>query len=106
MRIANLLSVSAALLFTACKKEDTVEPSTPTCTTGTLRCTNSSVHTVQKVLLNGTNYGTLDPGEDMVVTLAPGNWTLHFVGLSGGAGCSSSSFNIAACQSVGRSCSY
>lgn len=57
-------------------------------------------------MLNGTNYGTIDPGEYREISLAPGNWSLQFVGISGGSGCNASAFNIAACQSMGRSCSY
>lgn len=90
----------------ACVKEEPVEPVAPSCTTGTLRCSNTSLHTVQKIMLNGTNYGTIDPGEYREISLAPGNWSLQFVGISGGSGCNASAFNIAACQSMGRSCSY
>lgn len=93
-------------MMISCKKEDLVAPGSGSCTTGTLHCVNTSLHTVQRILINNTNYGSLDPGGSMDIELAPGNWTVEFVGLSGGSGCSPSSFNITACQTVGRSCSY
>ncbi len=101
-----LLLAMSLVLLTACDDEP-VAPSTPTtCNTGTLRCSNTSLHTVQRILVSGTNYGTIDPGETRNIELAPGNWTLRFVGISGGQGCSESTFNIASCQTISRSCSY
>lgn len=101
-----------AIVLGACDKEEVEPPIEPACITGTLRCSNTSLHTVQKVLIrsssatNWTNYGTLDPGESISITLAPGSWDIKFQGLSGGSGCNESSLNIAACQTVGRACSY
>jgi len=86
--------------------DDNATPNPPTCSTGTLRCTNTSSNTVQRIMISGTNYGSLDPGETRSIDLAPGSWSLQFVGISGGSGCSASTFNIAACQSVSRGCSH
>ena len=106
MKPLNLITgLSICLLFVACTQEEPMPPVQPTCTTGTLRCTNTSVNTVQRILISGTNYGTIDPNEYRDISLAPGSWNLQFQGISGGSGCSSSSFNIAACQSIGRTCS-
>ena len=107
----NLKLLAFALLVglqASCTKDEVEPPVTqpPPPATGVLRCTNTSLHTVQRILLNDTNYGTLDPGEYRDYALAPGHWTLQFVGLSGGTGCIQSSFNIAAGQSIGRGCSY
>jgi hypothetical protein len=102
----------ACSVLVACDKEEVEPPVELVCVTGTLRCSNTSLHTVQKVLIrsssatNWTNYGTLDPGESISITLAPGSWDLKFQGLSGGNGCTESSLNIAACQTMGRACSY
>lgn len=106
MNHTSLLTFCLSMALMACVKEEPEPPTVPTCTTGTIRCSNTSLHTVQKIMINGTNYGTIDPGEFRDISLAPGSWTLQFVGISGGSGCSASSFNIAACQSMGRSCSY
>lgn len=103
--------LAVAILLAACEPEPQ-DPPAPPCTTGTLQCTNASLHTVQKIMVRSssatswTNYGTIDPGEAMSLVLAPGSWDLKFQGLNGGTGCNESSFNIAACQTVGRSCSY
>jgi hypothetical protein len=105
-RTSLLATICFSITLMACVKDEPVEPTVPSCTTGTLRCSNTSLHTVQKILLNGTNYGTIDPGEYRDISLAPGNWNLQFVGISGGSGCNATSFNIAACQSMGRACSY
>lgn len=107
MKIWKLIPALPQFLL-ACEKEETAAPAvTPnTCTTGTLYCHNASTNTVQRVLLSGTNYGSLDPGESRSFELAPGNWTLQFVGISGGPGCDESIFNIAACQTVSRACSH
>lgn len=104
-----ILPMLAVALFTlsACEKDEAVSPnSSPSCATGTLRCTNSSTNTVQRIMISGTNYGSLDPGETRSIELAPGSWSLQFVGISGGSGCSASNFNIAACQTVSRACSH
>lgn len=110
INIVHSLLLAASLV--ACEPEEQDPPAQPSCTTGTLYCTNESLHTVQKILVrsssatNWTNYGTIDPGETMNIALAAGSWDLKFQGINGGPGCNESSFNIAACRTVGRSCSY
>lgn len=104
-----LFLLAIPLLFLAsCDRDDddNATPGTTPCNTGTLRCTNTSNATVQRIMISGTNYGSLDPGETRSIELAPGSWSLQFVGISGGSGCSASNFNIAACQTVNRSCSH
>lgn len=108
MNIKQLLLVIPMIAAIACEKDDDVAPASSgsACATGILRCTNTSNSTVQRILISGTNYGSLDPGETLSIELAPGSWTLQFVGINGGSGCSLSSFNIAACQTVSRACSH
>ena len=73
---------------------------------GTLSVTNKSLHTVQKIRIDGTNFGTIDPDETKKISLAAGRYELQIIGVSGGSGCNSAFVNIAECQTVGRSCSY
>ncbi len=96
-----------AVACVACEKEDQVEP-VNTCpqTTGTLRVKNNSLHTVQRILVNGANHGSLDPGEERFFEKSPGDYTIQLVGLSGGSGCSAATVHIAACTVEGLSCSY
>jgi len=74
--------------------------------TGTLTVKNASINTVQRIVISGTNYGTLDPGEEMEIELAEGAWELESIGLSGGDGCGVSWFNITECDEIGRQCTY
>lgn len=108
MNLKHFFLVITMIAAVACEKDDDVAPASSgsACATGILRCTNTSNSTVQRILISGTNYGSLDPGETRSIELAPGSWTLQFIGLNGGSGCSASSFNIAACQTVSRACSH
>jgi hypothetical protein len=71
---------------------------------GTLRLTNDSHSTVQKVMINGVNYGTLDPDESKDFELSPGMYTWQLVGISGGTGCSAAVVTITECDTQGFSC--
>jgi hypothetical protein len=73
--------------------------------TGTLTLTNKSLHTVQKIMINGVNYGTIDPGESKDIELSPGTYYVEQDGISGGTGCSGFVVNMAACTPQGYSCS-
>jgi hypothetical protein len=72
---------------------------------GTLEVTNSSLSTVQKLMINGVNYGSLDPGEKKSVDLTPGPYVWQLVGISGGTGCSAAEVNITECQTSTFKCS-
>jgi hypothetical protein len=72
---------------------------------GTLSLTNKSLLTVQKIMINGVNYGTLDPGETQEIELSPGMYMWQLVGLSGGTGCSAAAVTITECDTQGFSCS-
>lgn len=74
---------------------------------GTLTVKNSSLHTVQEILISNTSYGTIDPDETKEIKLPAGTYKLKFNGTSGGPGCNSESeFVLDACGDVGRQCSY
>jgi len=38
---------------------------------GTLELTNKSIGTVQRIMIDGVNYGSLDPSESKDISLAP-----------------------------------
>lgn len=93
------LAAGSLFLFSACDKEFFCDGR------GELTVTNKSLNTVQQILIDGTNYGTIDPDESKTIELPAGKYTLQIKGVSGGSGCSSSQVTIDACGSVGRSCS-
>ena len=74
-------------------------------TNGTLHLTNKSTSTVQKLVVDGVNYGTIDPGESKEIELAVGSHDFQFQGVSGGSGCSAGSVIIQACKTSSFSCS-
>jgi hypothetical protein len=71
---------------------------------GTLKLTNDSHSTVQQILIDGVNYGSLDPGESDEISLPPGEHDWQLVGLSGGTGCSAATVIIVECEVSGYSC--
>ncbi len=71
---------------------------------GTLQLTNKSLNTVQKVMIDGVNYGTLDPSEKKDFKLAPGQHVFQQVGISNGVGCSVAYVIIIECETSGFSC--
>jgi len=73
---------------------------------GTLKLTNSSLGTVQKLMVDGVNYGTIDPGETKDIELAPGERDFQQVGISGGAGCSAATVIIVKCKTTAFTCSF
>lgn len=74
---------------------------------GKLRLENTSLNTVQRILIGGTNYGTLDPGESETYELPVGDYTVTMEGISGGGGCGApSEVHIPDCGTVGRNCSH
>lgn len=72
---------------------------------GTLSVENKSLNTVQRLMINGVNYGSIDPGKTKEVELTPGTYAWQLVGLSGGSGCSPAVANIAKCETSSFSCS-
>jgi hypothetical protein len=71
---------------------------------GTLELTNSSHSTVQKIMINGVSYGTIDPGEVKSIELTPGVYMWQLQGLSGGTGCSAAAVTITECDTQGFKC--
>lgn len=72
---------------------------------GTLELTNKSRNTVQRIMINGVNYGTIDPGETKDIRLTPGMYGWQLVGISGGSGCSAAAVTITECTTQAFSCS-
>jgi len=102
MKLIPRLIIGIILLFflTTCKNLTCLK------TTGTLKLTNTSVSTIQKMLVDGINYGTLDPGESKEIDLAVGTHTFSFEGISGGTGCSAGSVIIQQCETSSFSCAH
>jgi hypothetical protein len=73
--------------------------------TATLNVTNKSNH-VQKVILNGSNIATLQPGETKSRTIQTGFYTLLWKRENNTVCCSLSYFEAKACWTYNRSCSY
>ncbi len=71
---------------------------------GTLSLKNKSHSTVQKIMINGVSYGTIDDGETKEIKLVPGIYTWQLVGISGGTGCSAAVVTIVECTTQSFSC--
>lgn len=72
---------------------------------GILSLENKSLNTVQRIMIDGVNYGSLDPGKKKEIELAPGQHLWQLVGLSGGTGCSAAYVIIQECETSAFSCS-
>ena len=70
---------------------------------GTLSVENKSDGTLQKLMIDGVNYGTIDPGETKEVKLAAGSHNWKVVGYNGG-GCNEASVIIVECETTSFSC--
>jgi hypothetical protein len=73
--------------------------------TGKLALKNNSLNTVQKIMIDGVNYGTLDPGEDDTYDLPAGEHEFQQVGISGGTGCAPAKVIIIECETQSFKCS-
>ncbi|MBK6934270.1 MAG: hypothetical protein IPH17_04105 [Bacteroidales bacterium] len=56
-------------------------------------------------MIDGVNYGSLDPGESQTITLPAGEHNFQLVGISGGTGCCPAKVIIIECESQGFECS-
>lgn len=97
------IPILVCLLFTGCEIIDD-DPVNPSCQGyGSLKVTNDSNNSVHKIIIGGTWYATLGPGENQTISLAVGNHNVVFQGVNGG-GCSPSWVTIVECQTEGRIC--
>jgi hypothetical protein len=71
---------------------------------GYLSVTNRSVNTVQRLMVDGVNYGSLDPDRNMTVSLPAGYHSWQLVGISGGGGCSEAMVIITECETASYEC--
>jgi len=105
-KLSWLLIALCAITFTSC--EELLEELEEDCNDGwgELCVENKSLHTVQKVIINGASYGTLDPGDKECFSVPVGATTLEFRGVNGGSGCNPCVNNIPDCGVINKSCSY
>ena len=99
-----LISLLCTGIITSCteeKKDNCIKPGY-----GLLKLSNGSNTTIHKILIDGTNYGTLDPGETGSYLLPAGQHTFESVGISGGGGCGQASVIMVACSTEARICKY
>lgn len=98
-----LLLATILLIASSCEalEEDISDPSCKDI--GYLRLTNGSLNTIQMILIDGTNYGTLDPGDTGTYTLGVGRHDFQFKGVNG-SGCAPASVVIAECKTESRIC--
>src|SRR5271157_4470392 len=95
--VATVLMAAVLFIDFSCTKDDCNGE-------GTLSLTNKSSNTVQRIMINGVNYGTIDPGDKKDIKLVPGVYSWQLVGLYGGTGCSGAEVTITACVTQGFSC--
>jgi hypothetical protein len=55
-------------------------------------------------MIDGINYGSLDPGESKSISLPAGEHEFQQVGISGGAGCNPAKVIIIECETQGFEC--
>jgi hypothetical protein len=73
---------------------------------GYLKLTNDSRNTIQKIRIDGVNYGTLDPGDSETFELTVGKHTVETLNaVTGRNACSSFEVTIVECDTQGYSCS-
>lgn len=93
-----LFLLSTSITITSCDE---------ICSGGTLHFENNSENTKMVVVIDGTDYGTLDAGESADFDLAEGIHELYTYGVHGGNGCQApSSVFIENCETVSRECRY
>lgn len=100
-RILVLPILISVMSLTSCNKS---KDKGCTSGSGTLKLTNSSHGTVQRIMIDGVNYGSLDPGESKDISLAAGQHDWQLQGISGGTGCSSAKVTIVECQTTSFQC--
>jgi hypothetical protein len=72
---------------------------------GLLEIRNKSTSTVHRIIIDGINYGTIDPKGVATFPLRPGKHDVQSVGISGGNGCSPAQIFIVECGTERISCS-
>lgn len=84
------------LSLLGCSKDDT----------GNLQLENKSNNSIHEVILNGTNYGLLAPGQTETYELVSGTYTVEFRGLNGEGGCSQATVIISAGRTQSLNCRF
>lgn len=96
--------VAIALLVIVASTNFSCEPITDCDGKGTLSLENKSHNTVQRIMINGVSYGTIDDGETKEIKLVPGIYAWQLIGISGGTGCSAAVVTIVECKTQSFSC--
>ena len=73
------------------------------CAEGHLKVENKSTNSHQAVVIDGTNYLDLRPGESQTIDLDPDTYVLEFRGINGG-GCGETKVRIKSGQTESRYC--
>ncbi|HEY5124469.1 MAG TPA: hypothetical protein VIK14_12110 [Ignavibacteria bacterium] len=106
MKKIKIILIVIALLVIAASTNFSCDPPKDDCDgKGTLSIENKSLSTVQRLMIDGVNYGSVDPGDKKEAKLAPGTHSWQMAGISGGTGCSAATVIIVACQTSSFSCS-
>jgi hypothetical protein len=106
MKKIKIILIAIAFLVIAASTNFSCDPIKDDCDgNGTLSIENKSLLTVQRLMIDGVNYGSVDPGDKKDAKLAPGTHSWQMVGISGGTGCSAATVIIVACQTSSFSCS-
>lgn len=102
IKIAKAVLLVPVVVFTlvggSCKKKNSCSGK------GTLKLSNTSHATVQRAMVDGVNYGSIDPGGSKEISLAAGSHDWQLVGISGGSGCSAAKVTIIECETSSFSC--
>lgn len=103
-QIFKVLFILLILPFTSC--EELILETTPSCSGSAIKVENRSHTTVQKIIINDINYGTIDPDEVREIQFSSGTYTVELRGVSGGTGCSEGTIILDDCETRGYSCRH
>lgn len=98
-----IMALTCLFVISSCELVEEETPKPDCRGKGYLTQTNGSLHTIQQIIIDGTNYGSLDPGDTETFTLAAGRHEVRVVGVNGG-GCSPTTVTIVECETEGRIC--
>lgn len=99
-------SFCIAASFTSCTPPpDGDDNVTPSCSNyGYLKVTNGSINTIQVIMIDGTRYGSISPGQSETYKLPVGRHDYEFRSANGKGGCSPASVTIVGCDTASREC--
>jgi hypothetical protein len=104
MKAITLMTLGLFIIFGDSCTMDKKDDNCPRPGYGVLKVSNTSANTAQKILIDGTNYGSLDPSKTVSYSLPAGVHTLQSVSLTGGSMSNQDTVIIAACKTEARDC--